>query len=69
MWLYNNDNRSVLLVALLYSTSNNMFTRGRLSYRPDRGQPAEAAPQGGTPLADQHRFSGGKKRPRKGDHE
>jgi hypothetical protein len=29
-----------------------VFTRGRLSYKPERAsQPADAAPQGGTPLS------------------
>ena len=85
MWFYNNANRSVLLVALLHSTSNNtvaptgfggefipsgsalwivtgafavaavllvFFTKGRLSYKPERAsQPTDAAPQGGAPLA------------------
>lgn len=85
MWLYNNTNRSVLLVALFHSAFNTtvapngfggefiprqsafyiaigilivatvlivVFTRGRLSYKPERAaQPSDAAPQGGTPLS------------------
>jgi membrane protease YdiL (CAAX protease family) len=85
MWLYNNTNRSVLLVALFHSAFNTtvapggfggefipresalliatgvvalaavlivVFTRGRLSYKPEHAsQPADATPQGGTPLA------------------